>query len=160
MASMLLLAVSSSAFAQTISDLARDVDPLFQRVLTNPSDLNNELKYAFDVTQSGDIESAISAHERLLFYNPSLSRVRFDLGILYYRLGSYEMARGYFQSALAMRDISAEMRQKAEQFIAAIDKKLLPDQFSGFAQTGIRYQTNASAGRGPAGAAGVKSDIR
>ena len=106
------------------------------------------MQRAVEVTKAGDIESAISTDEQLLFYNPSLSRVRFELGILYFRLGSYEMARGYFQSALAMRDISAELRQQAEQFIAAINKKLLPDQFSGFAQTGIRYQTNASAGPG------------
>ena len=145
----LWLAVSSDlAFAQSISELARDVDPLFQRLLTNPADLDNTLKRAVDVTQAGDIESAISTYEQLLFYNPSLSRVRFELGVLYFRLGSYEMARGYFQSALQMRDIAPDLRQRAEQFIAAIDKKLRPDQFSGFAQTGIRYQTNASAGPG------------
>jgi hypothetical protein len=149
LASVLWLAIPTNAsFAQTISELARDVDPLFQRMLASPSGLDNTLKYAVGATQAGDIESAISAHEQLLFYNPNLSRVRFELGVLYYRLGSYEMARGYFQSALAMRDISPELQANAEQFIAVINKKLQPDQFSGFAQTGIRYQTNASAGPG------------
>jgi hypothetical protein len=146
---MLGLAISiGSAGAQTISELARDVDPLFQSMLTSPSDLDSTLKYAVGVMQTGDIESAISTYEQLLFYNPNLSRVRFELGVLYYRLGSYEMARGYFQSALEMHDISPDTQQKAERFIAAINKKLQPDQFSGFAQTGLRYQTNASAGPG------------
>ena len=134
--------------AQAISEFSTDVDPLFQRLVKRPSDLDNTMKYAVGATQSGDIESAISTYEQLVFYNPKLSRTRFELGLLYYRLGSYEMARGYFQSALAMRDITPEMQQRAEEFIADINKKLLPDQFTGFAQTGFRYQTNASAGPG------------
>jgi tetratricopeptide (TPR) repeat protein len=134
-----------SSSAQAISELARDADPLFRRMLTNPADVDNTLQRAVDVTKAGDIESAISTYEQLLFYNSSLSRLRFELGILYYRLGSYEMARGYFQSALAMRDISAEMRAQAEQFIAAINKKLLPDQFSGFRQH-IRQPFSGPAG--------------
>jgi hypothetical protein len=146
---MLWLAVSTgSSSAQEISELARNVDPLFQRLLVAPSDIDNTLKYAVGSTQAGDTESAISTYEQLLFYNPSASAVRFELGVLYYRLGSLEMARGYFQSALEMHDASPETLEKAEQYIAVINKKLQPDQFSGFAQTGIRYQTNASAGPG------------
>jgi hypothetical protein len=146
---ILWLAVfAGRASAQSISDFPAGIDPLFHRLLTAPSDLDNALKYAVGATQSGDVESAISAHEQLLFYNPNLSRARFELGILYYRLGSYEMARGYFQTALQMADITPDLRQRAEDFIAAINKKLLPDQFTGFAQTGLRYQSNASAGPG------------
>jgi tetratricopeptide (TPR) repeat protein len=139
---------AGSVSAQTISDLAGDLDPLFQRMLSRPADLDNTVRYAVGATHTADIESAISAHEQLLFYNPTLSRVRFELGLLYYRLGSYEMARGYFQTALEMRDIAPDLRQRAEEFIAVIDRKLRPDQISGFAQTGLRYQTNAAAGPG------------
>jgi hypothetical protein len=139
-----------SASAQTPSSLAGNLDPLFQGILARPSDLNNTLQYAA-LAPDGDVESAISTYEQLLFYNPTLSRVRFELGVLYFRLGSYEMARGYFQSALQMRDISPELQERAEDLIAVINKKLQPDQFSGFAQTGLRYQTNAGAGPGPQG---------
>jgi len=52
----------------------------------------------------GDIESAISAYEQLRFYNPKLAATRFQLGVLYYQLGSYAQARGYLQTALAMPD--------------------------------------------------------
>jgi tetratricopeptide (TPR) repeat protein len=96
-----------------------------------------------------DIENAISAYDRLLFYNPALSRVRFELGVLYARLGSYQQARAYFESALQMRDITPEMAEQAQRYIAILDRKLSPDQFTGFAQTGLRYQTNATLGPGP-----------
>lgn len=142
------LALSTiSANAQSASDFASSATPLFQGILERPADLNNTLAYAASAS-ANDIESSIGTYEQLLFYNPTLSRVRFELGVLYYRLGSYEMARGYFQSALDMQDIPPDLRQRAEDLIAVIDKKLQPDQFTGFAQTGIRYQTNASGGPG------------
>ena len=68
--------------------------------------------------------------------------------MLYYQLGSYAQARGYLQTALEMPDVTPELRQKIEDLLALADKKLQPDQFSGFAQTGLRYQSNASLGAG------------
>jgi len=150
LAPTVLLAFSViSASAQTASDFIKNVDPLFQGVLARPDDINNTLQYAASASQSGDIESAISTYEQLLFYNPKLSQTRFQLGVLYYELGSYDMARGYLQSALEMPDTTPELQQKIEELLELADKKLQPDQFSGFAQTGLRYQTNASLGPGP-----------
>jgi tetratricopeptide (TPR) repeat protein len=74
-------------------------DSLFQTMLNKPSNLDTTLQYAVSTKQAGDLEASIGALERLLFFNRDLSRVRFELGALYFRLGSYEMARGYFQSA-------------------------------------------------------------
>ncbi len=144
---VLLVLSTISASAQTASGLI--VDPLFQGVLTRPANFNNTLQYAASAVQAGDIESAISTYEQLLFYNPKLAQTRFQLGVLYYELGSYDMARGYLQSALEMPDITPDLRQKTEDLLALADKKLQPDQFSGFAQTGLRYQSNAGQGPGP-----------
>ncbi len=145
-APLLLLGLSAiSASAQTTQNL----DPLFQGVLTRPTDINNTLQYALSASESGDIESAISAYEQLLFYDPRQSQTRFQLGVLYFQLGSYDMARGYLQSALEMPDLTPELRQKIEELLPLAEKKLQRDQFSGFAQAGVRYQSNASQGPGP-----------
>jgi hypothetical protein len=150
LAPLLWLAVSvAPAAAQAISQQASYLDPSFQGILNNPANIANQVKYAADAANDSDIENAISAYDRLLFYNPALSRVRFDLGVLYARLGSYQQARAYFESALRMRDVTPEIAQQAEEYIAILDRKLSPDQFSGFAQTGVRYQTNATLGPGP-----------
>jgi tetratricopeptide (TPR) repeat protein len=121
-----------SVSAQTASDFAQNLNPLFQGVLARPGNLSNTLQYAVGASQAGDIESAISTYEQLLFYNPKLSRTRFDLGVLYYELGSYDMARGYLQTALEMHDVTSELQQKIDDLLALIDKKLQPDQFTGF----------------------------
>jgi tetratricopeptide (TPR) repeat protein len=121
-------------------------DPRFQAVLARPFDLGTSLRYAAGSEQVGDLEASIGALERLLFYNPNLTRVRFELGVLYFRLGSYEMARGYFQIVLASAEAGADIKQRAQDFVDAIETALKVDRWSGFAQTGIGYQTNASAG--------------
>lgn len=141
----LLLASTLSVLAQTPSGFGGDLNPLFQGILSRPSDLSNTLQYAA-LAQSSDIESAIGTYEQLLFYNPKLSAVRFELGVLYYRLGDYEMAHEYFSTALKMADITPELRQRAQALLSAVDKKLFPDQFSGYVQSGLRYQTNAAVG--------------
>jgi hypothetical protein len=47
-----------------------------------------------------------------------------------------------------MPDVMPELRQKIEDLLELVNKKLQPDQFYGFAQTGVRYQSNASLGPG------------
>src|SRR5450631_1262465 len=90
----------SSARAQTVDDQQQ----LFQRMMLNPADHENTFAFVKVATERGDYEAAIGALERLLFYNPALTRVKYELGALYFRLGSYEMARRYFNEALARPD--------------------------------------------------------
>ena len=49
----------------------------------------------------GDNEAAVSALERMLLFNPNLPRVQLELGALYFRMGSFEIARSYFEKAAA-----------------------------------------------------------
>jgi Tetratricopeptide repeat len=139
---------TATASAQGASNFLNSADPLFTSVLARPGNLDNTIAYAASAAAQGDIESAISAYEQLRFYNPRLGATRYQLGVLYYQLGSYAQARGYLQTALQMPDVTPELRRKIEDLLDLVDKKLQPDQFSGFAQTGLRYQTNASLGAG------------
>ncbi len=139
---------TTAASAQTSPNFAGNLNPLFQANLTQPSDFNNALQYAASAS-ANDIESAIGTYEQLLFYNPTLSRVHFQLGILYYRLGSYEMARGYFKSALEQQDIQPDLRQRIVDLLSDVDKQLQADRFTGFVSTGLAYQSNPGGGPGP-----------
>ncbi|MCI0465416.1 MAG: tetratricopeptide repeat protein [Beijerinckiaceae bacterium] len=121
-------------------------DAMLQAMLAKPASIDTALQYAVATRDLGDIEASIGALERLLFYNPNLARVRFELGTLYFRLGSYQMARGYFETVLSAADATTEMKERAQEYIDEIEKKLDPNQWSGYFQTGFRYQTNASFG--------------
>jgi tetratricopeptide (TPR) repeat protein len=123
-----------------------EYDALFAQVLREPANLDLSFRFAEIATAAGDYEAAIGALERMLFYNPALPRVRLELGILYFRLGSYETARSYFQGALAGSDVPPEVRARVEPFLFEIDRRLATTQWSGFGQLGLRFQTNANAG--------------
>ena len=71
-------------------------------------------------------------------------RVKYELGSLYFRLGSYEMARRYFREALACPDIDPATKDRIEASLPDADKQMQQSRLSAFVQTGLRYQSNAS----------------
>jgi hypothetical protein len=140
------LAADATAFAQTAGPaVSSDYDALLARMLKDPSNLDVTFRYAELATLRGDYEAAIGALERMLFYNANLPRVKIELGALYFRLGSYAMAKSYFESAIA-GDLPPEVKAKVNVFLAEIARRTSPDQFSAFAWAGARYQTNATVG--------------
>jgi Flp pilus assembly protein TadD len=91
-----VVATGRPSSAQTSSVSAADeaeYDAAFQEMLRKPSDLDTLFKFAMIASRTGDLEGAISALERMLLVDPDLPRVRLELGVLYYRLGSFEVAR-------------------------------------------------------------------
>ncbi|MBV9519233.1 MAG: hypothetical protein JO068_14050 [Hyphomicrobiales bacterium] len=132
--------------APTDADLRAQADTLFKRMLVKPNDLDAAFRFSEIETKLGDYEAAIGALERMLFYNPNLPRVKLELGLLYFRLHSYEMARSYFNAAIASPGTPQDVRDQVAKFLAAIDRGLSNNQFSVFAQIGLRYQSNANAG--------------
>ncbi|MDQ4088448.1 MAG: tetratricopeptide repeat protein, partial [Pseudomonadota bacterium] len=140
--------VTSAALQAADPALRSEYEALFQRILANPADLDANFRFAEVATRIGDFEAAIGALERVVFYNPNLARVRLELGILYFRLGSYAMAREYFETAIAAPDVAPEVVGRVRGFLAEIDRRLSTTQWSFYGQTGFRHQTNASAGPG------------
>jgi hypothetical protein len=140
------LAAQTSAVAQAPRPAVGDeYDALLARMLKDPSNLEVSFRYAELATQRGDYEAAIGALERMLLYNANLPRVRIELGALYFRLGSYAMAKSYFEAALAS-GLPPEVKERVAIFLAEIARRTSPDQFAAFTWMGARYQTNANAG--------------
>jgi tetratricopeptide (TPR) repeat protein len=126
-AAAIVVAFTATVSAQSGSDFLKTIDPLFAGVLARPGNFDNTIQYAASAAARGDIESAISTYEQLRFYNPKLGATRYQLGVLYYQLGSYAQARGYLHTALQMPDVTPELRQKIEDLLELVDKKLQPD---------------------------------
>lgn len=138
---------SASSWAQQGAASPRDdYERLFLITLKSPNDLDAAFKFAQLAAQLNEDEAAIGALERLLFYNPKLSRVRLELGVLYYKLKAYGQARVYFASAVEGEGVPDEVRARAQAFIQEIDRRDQPSQFAGYFQAGARYQSNVNAG--------------
>jgi hypothetical protein len=123
-------------------------EALLQQMIASPSDLDLAFEYAQLSSQVGDYEGAISALERVLIYAPNTPRIQLELGILYYRLGAYEVARSYFEQALANPSVppsvAAQIRLYLQQLALAAD----PPPFSATWFSAIRWESNANAGPG------------
>ncbi len=143
-----LIVASAFLSLQTVNAAAAQApseqELLFQKMLRNPKDIEVTFAYVKVATERGDYEAAIGALERILFYQPGLARVKYELGSLYFRLGSYEMARRYFREALASPGIDPATRDRIEASLPDAEKQLQQSRLSGFVATGLRYQTNAS----------------
>jgi Tetratricopeptide repeat len=121
-------------------------DQAFKAMMADPGNLDKTFAYASLAVDVGDFDGAISALERMLLIDPNLPRVKLELGVLYYRVGSYQVAQNYLNDALASPNVPPEVTEKAERFLAEIDKRLARNRFSGSLYAGMRYQSNANAG--------------
>jgi tetratricopeptide (TPR) repeat protein len=123
-------------------------ESLLKQMLSRPNDLDLAFEYATLSSQVGDYEAAVSTLERMLIYAPKTPRLQLELGILYYKLGSYEVVRAYFVQALANPSVppsvAAQVRLYLQQLALAAD----PPAFSASIFLAIRWESNANAGPG------------
>ena len=130
----------------TSSEARQRYDAAFAETMRAPADLDVLFRFAAVATEVGDLEGAVSALERMLLVNPDLPRVRLELGVLYFRLGAWEAARTYLVSALRSPALPADVRRKAEQYLAEIETRASPSSLAGEVFVGWRYQSNANLG--------------
>lgn len=147
-----LLFVSAIAWAQDLTAAERAKlearkAALFQQTLQNPANLDITFAYADAAARLGDNEAAVAALERMLLFNPNLPRVDLELGALYFRMGSYETSRTYFDKALAAHP-PPEVRQHIEEYITQINERQSPQRFVGYIFMGAQYQSDANVAPG------------
>ena len=121
-------------------------DAAFKAMMADPGNLDKAFAFAGLAIDVGDFDGAISALERMLLIDPNLPRVKLELGVLYYRVGSYQVAQNYLNEALESPNVPPEVSEKANRFLREIDKRLARNRFSGSIYAGMRYQSNANAG--------------
>ena len=138
-----ILGAPTGAAGQETGSLEAQKEALFQQMLRNPANLDVTFAYADLAARLGDYEGAVSALERMLLFNPDLPRVQVELGALYFRMGSYDIARDYFAKAAAANP-PPEVRARIDQYLAEIEKSQSRHHVSGYFFTGIQYQTDAN----------------
>ncbi|ETR76885.1 hypothetical protein X566_04000 [Afipia sp. P52-10] len=137
------IAVAQPTPASVVSD---SYETLFKQMFQNPSNLDVSFRFAEQAAARGDYEAAIGALERMLFFNPNLPRVKLELGVLYFKLGSWDLARGYFQDAVKGNDVPDDVRAQVNAYLAEIARRQAPYEFAAFVHAGARWQSNANVG--------------
>lgn len=130
--------------SETVGPRARQVE-LFDALSEDPANLELMFAYAIASLQIEDYEAAISTLERMLFYNPNLSRVKLELAVAFYRLGVYEIARVHFESVLA-EEPPQDVVDRIAPFLTEIEGRTALHRVSGFVEAGAVYSSNANFG--------------
>ncbi len=113
---------------------------------TAPGDERALVRYANAATRVGNLEAAIATLERILALEPRLSSVRLELAVLYARIRATDFARVQAELVRDSPDSSTEVRERAIQFLEAIDRQDRFGVLTGSLSVGVGYQTNANAG--------------
>jgi tetratricopeptide (TPR) repeat protein len=156
MAGIIGLCIASSP-GETATPTEGDLDRAFDAVLADPSDIDAAFEYARIAAALGDYEAAISSLERMLIFDPNLLKVKVELGVLYFRLGSYETAKSYFDQALAHENVPAPIKARIQTLLSQIERNTSPHQYAVAISGGLRYQTNAKSPLHKSGIRGVIS---
>lgn len=146
LATALAVAVAAGGSAERARAQVASVEQerLLPRMARAPTDYDVAFEYYRASLEARDYEAAIGVLDRMLFYNPDLTRAKYELGALYYRLGSYGMASQYFRMALADPNADPATQAGAEALLPNAEKQLEQSRWSGFFQAGFRVQSNAS----------------
>ena len=118
---------------------------LLRSMLQDPSNLDVAFEYASLSSQVGDYEAAISTLERMLIFAPNTPRLQLELGILYYKLGSYEVARTYFAQVVSNPSVPQEIAAKVRLYLQQLAIEAEPPAFAGSIFSGIRWESNANS---------------
>ncbi|MBI5311721.1 MAG: hypothetical protein HZB28_01015 [Methylocystis sp.] len=169
-----LLGALFAAFALFSPALAQE-DPRVERerlaayIQHNPTDYDATYRYVLLSTELRDYEAGIGALERMLMFNPNLSRARKELGFLYARLGAYELSAQHLRNALAEGGLDPVQVAQVEAQLPDIEKRTQANRLYLRMHVGLRAQSNANffptnnlfqvGGVGVASAASRKGDI-
>jgi hypothetical protein len=137
---------AAPAMAQSGVDpaLQAEIQSVFQELFRDPGNAALTYRYAQLQTTAGNYEAAVAALERLLLVNPSQPVLQYELGVLYFRMGSYQAARSYLTQAQASPQTPPEVRQRIQAFLEDAERRTSRHQFTGSVTFGPRYQTNAN----------------
>ena len=125
-------------------DLRARQQALLERTRRNPLDFEATYDYVADSIGLHDKEAAIGALERLVNYNPRLARARYELGSLYFQMGSFDAAAHYLRTAAESPTLDPAVQARVEALYPEAVKQQGQSRWSGFLQAGLRYQSNAS----------------
>ena len=137
-----------AAFGQEADEtqLRRKQAEQFREMFNDPDNLDLMYAYARTSVQLRDYEAAISTLERILIYRPDAPEVELELGAAYYRIGSYTIARFYFEEAKADPEAQEGLIARAEAFLAEIDNRTQTSAIVGQVSINTIATTNANNG--------------
>ena len=115
---------------------------IYEALQADPSNVSLLAAFANEASRIGNYEAAIGALESILVQNPGLNQVRVELGIMYYRVGAYDVSRYHLERALASGTLPDKVAARAQSYLDSSDRRVDGTNISGFVSAGLRWDTN------------------
>ena len=141
--------------AQNVSPSISDPDRLelikekqqvvFEQLFEDPTNLSLLFEYANLSILVGDLEAAIGVFDQMLVYDPELPRIRLELGVLYYRLGAYALAKTYLES-VGKFDPPSEVQARVDDLLKSIEAANEIYAWQQNISLGWKHTTNGNSG--------------
>ena len=102
--------------------------------------------YGLAALESGNVQEAVFALERVLVNIPEDHRARLELARAYFMLGNYERSEALFNIVLAA-DPPPKVRENIQQFLYELSQrnKMRDHQLTGFAEFALGYDSNINS---------------
>ncbi|MGD1923734.1 MAG: tetratricopeptide repeat protein [Paracoccaceae bacterium] len=140
------LSSAQSSEIETEAELLVQQESLAQQLFQDPANIELMFAHASVSIKLRDYESAITTLERLLIFERDLTRVRLELGVAYFNLGSYAVARLYLNQVLQDPALPDDSRELVASYLSAIDARTAENRLSVVVNVGTTYATNANLG--------------
>ncbi len=125
---------------------ARAYRERFDAMLADLDDPQASFEFVKIAVRTGDLRGAVAALERILKIQPDLSNIKLELGLLYLRLGSPQLAAHYTGQVLQDPTVPDWVRTRAKVLLAQAQQATSRHFISGTLYGGGRYDSNANAG--------------
>lgn len=136
---------ATAATAQDRDALRAQQAELYERMLAAPADAALMVQYARVSIALDDYEAAAATLERALIFEPGEAMTHLELGVAYFRLGSFKLAEFHFNEARA-GGLAPELDDRAALYLAEIADRTETSRFSGALTAGLVASTNANLG--------------
>ena len=143
----LMVALHASSWSQAaVSNADQQRSQAFEAMMADPENQERSFEFARAAAAAGDLRGAIAALERMLRINPGLANIELELGVLYLRADSPELASFHLRRALASPEIPAPTRDRAASLLSRAERAKTRHLITGSLLAGLRYDNNANAG--------------
>lgn len=148
--SLIAGAASAQVTPAEAETLRAEQADIFQQMFEAPDNVDLMFRYALVSIKLQDFEAAITTLERILIYRPDEPRVKTELGASYFRIGSYPIARFYFDEVVNDPAAPDDLKTRVAGFIEEIDRRTQTSYFTGKIGLAGVLTTNANNAPGSA----------
>jgi len=141
----MLFWVTTNAISADSSQLEPEYQARFDAMMADLANPERSFEFVEVAVKAGDLRGAIAALERILKIEPDLSNIKLELGLLYLRVGSPDLAASYIRQTLSDPEVPVWIRNRAKVLLAQAEESASRHFFSGTLYAAGRYDSNANA---------------